>query len=36
MNLHKGDRILLSTAADDGVDRRLGGLQVLPYDLPER
>ena len=31
----KGDRIILSTAADDGVDRRLGGLQVLPYAVPE-
>jgi len=36
LNLHKGDRVLLSTVADDGVDRRLGGLQVLPYAVPER
>jgi anaerobic selenocysteine-containing dehydrogenase len=36
LNLRKGDRIILSTVADDGVDRKLGGLQVLPYAVPER
>lgn len=25
----------LVTALTDGVDRRLGGLAVVPYDLPE-
>jgi molybdopterin-dependent oxidoreductase alpha subunit len=35
LNVHKGDRIILSTAADDGVNRRLGGLQVVPYAVPE-
>jgi len=35
LNVRKGDRIILSTAANDGVDRRLGGLQVLPYAVPE-
>jgi molybdopterin-dependent oxidoreductase alpha subunit len=34
LNLHKGDRVILSTAADDGVARKLGGLQVLPYGVP--
>jgi molybdopterin-dependent oxidoreductase alpha subunit len=36
LKLRKGDRVVLSTVADDGIDRRLGGLQVLPYGVPER
>lgn len=35
LKLHKGDRIILATVSHDGVDRRLGGLQVLPYAVPE-
>jgi anaerobic selenocysteine-containing dehydrogenase len=30
----KGKKITLSTVADDGVERRLSGLQVAPYDIP--
>jgi len=36
LKLHNGDLIKLSTAVDDGVDRELGGLQVMPYDIPEK
>jgi len=36
LNVKKGDRVILSTVADDGVERKLGGLQVLPYAVPER
>ena len=36
LKLHQGDRVKLSTAVDDGVDRELGGLQVMPYDIPEK
>lgn len=32
--LAKGDRVALRTAADDGVERRVDGLQVVPYDVP--
>lgn len=32
--LEAGDLVALETAADDGVDRRLGGLDVVPYDIP--
>jgi anaerobic selenocysteine-containing dehydrogenase len=35
LNLHKSDRVILSTVANDGVDRKLGGLQVMPYGVPE-
>lgn len=30
-----GDSVTLVTVADDGVDRRLGGLTVLEYNIPE-
>jgi molybdopterin-dependent oxidoreductase alpha subunit len=36
LKLRKGDIVTLLTAADDGVDRRLGGLQVMPYGIPEK
>lgn len=36
LGLHDGDMVTLSTAADDGVDRRLGGLRVIPYGIPEK
>jgi len=32
--LAKGDRVALRTKADDGVERRVDGLQVVPYDVP--
>jgi molybdopterin-dependent oxidoreductase alpha subunit len=34
--LHAGDLVTLSTAVNDGVTRRLGGLEVLPYDIPQQ
>jgi anaerobic selenocysteine-containing dehydrogenase len=30
----KEDKITLSTVANDGVERKLSGLQVAPYDIP--
>jgi anaerobic selenocysteine-containing dehydrogenase len=36
LKLKQGDLVILATAADDGVARQLGGLKVLPYDVPER
>ena len=30
----EGEKIILSTVADDGIDRTLSGLQVAPYDIP--
>ncbi|WP_028337862.1 MULTISPECIES: FdhF/YdeP family oxidoreductase [Bradyrhizobium] len=33
-SLAQGDLVTLETTADDGVERRLGGLQVVPYDVP--
>jgi len=35
LRLQEGDRVTLVTAADDGIDRRLGGLTVIAYDIPE-
>lgn len=32
--LGKGDLVALRTQADDGVERRVGGLQIVPYDVP--
>lgn len=34
LGLGEGDHVILSTVADDGVSRSLGGLRVLPYDVP--
>jgi len=34
LGLAQGDLVTLETAADDGVERRLGELQVVPYDVP--
>jgi anaerobic selenocysteine-containing dehydrogenase len=31
----KGEKITLSTVADDGVERTLSGLRVAPYDIPK-
>jgi anaerobic selenocysteine-containing dehydrogenase len=33
--LAEGELVGLRTAADDGVERRVGGLAVVPYDVPE-
>ncbi len=34
LGLREGDRVDLSTATDDGVERRVRGLRVVEYDLP--
>jgi molybdopterin-dependent oxidoreductase alpha subunit len=36
LKLRDGDRVVLSTAVDDGVRRELGDLQVMPYGIPEK
>jgi len=36
MDLKQGDLITLSTDADDGVERKLRELQVVPYDIPRK
>jgi len=33
--LREGELVSLRTAADDGVERRVAGLAVVPYDVPE-
>jgi anaerobic selenocysteine-containing dehydrogenase len=33
--LREGSLVTLSTAVDDGIDRRVGGLRVVRYDIPE-
>lgn len=35
LGLEKGDTVHLVTAYDDGVRRELGGLQVLPFGIPQ-
>lgn len=35
LGLRVGDRVILSTAVDDGIDRKFGDLQVMEYDIPE-
>jgi len=35
LNLAEGDSIALRTAVEDGAERRVGGLKVVPYDIPE-
>jgi len=35
MGLEEGERVALTTAAEDGVVRRVEGLRVTPYDIPE-
>ena len=35
LELREGEQVSLVTAADDGIDRRLGGLSVIAYDIPE-
>lgn len=34
LGLEEGDEVGLRTAVDDGVERRLGGLSVVPHGLP--
>jgi molybdopterin-dependent oxidoreductase alpha subunit len=36
LGLAEGDRVTLATAADDGVERSLAGLAVVPYDIPRK
>jgi molybdopterin-dependent oxidoreductase alpha subunit len=36
VGLAEGDLVTLSTNADDGVDRKLYDLQVVPYDIPRK
>jgi molybdopterin-dependent oxidoreductase alpha subunit len=31
----EGERVALATEADDGIERRLGGLQVVAFGIPE-
>ncbi|WP_035723471.1 FdhF/YdeP family oxidoreductase [Bradyrhizobium sp. ARR65] len=33
--LREGEMVTLATAVNDGVDRRVGGLRVVAYDIPE-
>jgi anaerobic selenocysteine-containing dehydrogenase len=35
LGLKEGGIVTLATAVDDGVDRRVGGLRVVAYDIPE-
>ncbi|MGO4524347.1 FdhF/YdeP family oxidoreductase [Microvirga sp. 2MCAF35] len=35
LNLAEGDLVTLTTAVDDGVMRKVDGLRVTPYDIPE-
>jgi molybdopterin-dependent oxidoreductase alpha subunit len=34
LGLSEGEKVALSTVADDGVERQLAGLQVVAYDIP--
>ena len=36
MDLKQGDLITLSTDVNDGVERKLSELQVVPYDIPRK
>jgi molybdopterin-dependent oxidoreductase alpha subunit len=35
LNLREGQNVTLNTAVDDGFVRRVGGLRVVAYDIPE-
>ena len=35
LGLAEGQEVTLATVSDDGVDRKLGGLKVVTYDIPE-
>jgi molybdopterin-dependent oxidoreductase alpha subunit len=32
--LREGDRVTLETIADDGIERKVQGLSIVPYDIP--
>lgn len=34
-HLHEGQKVTLQTIADDGIDRRLEGLEIKAYEIPE-
>jgi anaerobic selenocysteine-containing dehydrogenase len=34
-SLKEGDRVTLQTIADDGIERRVEGLRIVPYDVPQ-
>lgn len=36
MDLKQGDLVTLSTEVDDGIERKLTELQVVPYDIPRK
>ena len=36
LGLRVGDRVILSTAVDDGIERKYGDLQVMEYDIPQK
>jgi anaerobic selenocysteine-containing dehydrogenase len=36
MRRKQGDLVTLSTDADDGIERKLSELQVVPYDIPRK
>jgi anaerobic selenocysteine-containing dehydrogenase len=36
LGLSAGMSVTLSTAVDDGFNRQLSGLQVVPYNIPEK
>ncbi|CAB3805951.1 FdhF/YdeP family oxidoreductase [Pararobbsia alpina] len=33
-SLQEGEEVTLQTIADDGIDRRVEGLRIVPYDIP--
>jgi molybdopterin-dependent oxidoreductase alpha subunit len=33
-SLQEGDKVTLQTIADDGIQRRVEGLRIVPYDIP--
>jgi anaerobic selenocysteine-containing dehydrogenase len=33
-SLQDGDEVTLQTIADDGIQRRVEGLRIVPYDIP--
>ncbi len=35
LGLKAGDQVTLSSASDDGIDRQLAALQIVPYDVPK-
>lgn len=34
-HLREGQKVTLQTIADDGIDRRLDGLEIKAYEIPE-